>query len=226
MRTTAAAVLVIATLLGAGCGPGDEPGAEGDGAEPAAVLPDSVRGDLVRMGVEDQAIRAELTAGRLQDTAFVRRMLAGDSARSLRLREIVHRWGWPDTVKAGPEAAAGAFLVLQHSPLHGFQEAVLPMLEASVRRDAMAAADVALLVDRVLVRQGRPQRYGTQFDLRDGRLVAEPVEDLERLAGRRRAMGLPPMDEYIRLLEESYDAPVVGPGERGPAPDSLRPAGR
>ena len=33
-------------------------------------------------------------------------------------------------------------------------------------------------------------------------------------------MGLPSMAEYMRLLETSYEAPVVGPGEGGAVSDS------
>ncbi|NIT89723.1 MAG: hypothetical protein GWO36_23320, partial [Gemmatimonadetes bacterium] len=157
----------------------------------------------MRMGDADRSEREDMSVERLQDTAFLRALARSDSVRSLRLREIVHRWGWPDTVRAGPEAADAAFLVIQHSPMEGFREAVLPMLEAAASAGRMPASDVALLVDRVLVHRGEPQRYGTQFALEDGRLVAQPVEDPARLDERRRAMELPPMDTYMRALAET-----------------------
>lgn len=65
-----------------------------------------------------------------------------------------------------------------------------------------------MLVDRVLVQGGKPQRYGTQFRVEDGRLVMDPIEDEAGLEDRRRKMRLPPMDEYRRLLKEHYGASV------------------
>ena len=192
-----------------GRGSGQAPGeARGD----PTVLPGSIRAELIRLGEADQAAREGLSPERMQDTAFLGAMLRGDSARSRRLREIVDAWGWPHPATAGPDAAHAAFLILQHSPLNDFQEAMLPTLEAAAADGTVPASDVALLVDRVRIQRGEPQRYGTQFAMEDGRLVPRPIQDPAGLAERRRAMGLPPMDEYIRLLEELYDAEVIGPG--------------
>lgn len=188
------------------------------GSVPARPLPDSVRTELISMGSDDQAVREGMSPERMQDTAFLRGMIRSDSVRSKRLREIVGQWGWPDSVTAGPEAADAAFLILQHSPFNDFQEAMLPRLEAAAAAGAMPPSGVAMLVDRVLVQQGRPQRYGTQFSLEEGRLVADPVEDLEHLEERRSEMGLPSMDEYTRMLGEAYGSEVVGPE----AVDSMR----
>jgi hypothetical protein len=73
-----------------------------------------------------------------------------------------------------------------------------------MRRD-----QVALLVDRVLLHEGLPQRYGTQFTLVDGRLVLHPVEEEAGLDDRRRSMDLPTMEGYMRVVEEVYGAPVA-----------------
>lgn len=51
----------------------------------------------------------------------------------------------------------------------------------------MPRSDVALLVDRVPVQRGKPQRYLTQFSLEGGKLVMDPVEDEEGLGARRAA---------------------------------------
>jgi hypothetical protein len=70
---------------------------------------------------------------------------------------------------------------------------------------------MALLTDRVLVHDGQKQRYGSQFDVKDGKLVAQPVEDLSHLDARRASLGLPPMAEYVKLMHEMFKVPVVWP---------------
>jgi hypothetical protein len=206
---------IAIACLSAGCSrAGDAPeGGGGPGASSGAAreaqFPDSLRQELVRMGREDQQIRQDLSPERLRDTAFAKSLLRGDSARTTRLRTILDAYGWPDSARAGDEAAGAAFLVLQHSPLHELQKTWLPAIERLARQGKVPPDQAALLVDRVLVDDSLPQRYGTQFRMVDGRLVLDPVEDEATLEERRSAMGLPTMDEYMRVMEEVYGVPVV-----------------
>jgi len=207
---------IAAACLAAGCSRGDTGETRESGAAPLLTIPDTVRQELVRLGKEDQAVREDLTPDVMQDTVFAKRMLHGDSARTTRLRALIDTYGWPDSARAGREAAQAAFLVLQHSPLHTFQKEMLPTIENLAKEGAVASDQAALLVDRVLLQEGRPQRYGTQFRLVDGRLVMDSVTDAAGLEERRKAMGLSSMDEYIRLLEEVYHAEVVRRPGSGP----------
>ncbi|HEX5634204.1 MAG TPA: DUF6624 domain-containing protein, partial [Gemmatimonadales bacterium] len=172
----------------------------------------TLRAELVRMGREDQAARDGFGAAvASDDTAFARRLMQGDSARTARLREIVRRHGWPGRSLVGEDGAESAWLVLQHTNSVEFQREMLPVLWRAAERGEMRRADVAMLEDRVLVRDGRPQRYGNSFSLREGRLVPDPIDDLPGLEHRRAEMGLPAMAEYVRVLGEAYGMPVTWP---------------
>jgi hypothetical protein len=206
--STLCAICVSICIL-ASCSTEEAPETRESAAVPQEVIPDSVRQELARLGAEDQAIRQGLTPERMQDTAFAMEMLQGDSARTIRLRAIIEAYGWPDSARAGPQASQAAFLILQHSPVHAFQRDMLPIIEDLAQGGAIARDEAAMLVDRVLVAEGRPQRYGTQFSLIDGRLVLDSVADPGRLDERRRSMGLPTMDEYMKALAEVYDAEVA-----------------
>jgi hypothetical protein len=61
-----------------------------------------------------------------------------------------------------------------------------------------------LLVDRVLIRQGLPQRYGTQFMFVEGGIEFHPIEDPESVDERRADVGLPSIEEYRRMSEQFY----------------------
>jgi hypothetical protein len=99
-------------------------------------------------------------------------------------------------------------------PSTDFQQALLPTLWAAANRGEMAKADIAMLMDRVLVNTGHPQRYGSQFSVQNGRLIPDSIEDLPGLEARRAAVGLPGMAEYVRMLGQMYGLPVSWP----PAP--------
>jgi hypothetical protein len=180
---------------------------------PAPAVPLRALADtLIRLGLEDQARREELPrAVAANDTAFVLGLMRADSARTTRLRTIVRAHGWPVRTLVGDSAAKAAWLILQHSPVLEFQREVLPLLEAAAERGDVERSEVALLTDRVRVRSGQPQLYGSSFQMVNGRLQADPIEDPARLDERRAAVGLPPMAEYVRGLSEAYHVPVVWP---------------
>jgi hypothetical protein len=63
-----------------------------------------------------------------------------------------------------------------------------------------------MLADRVAVHRGQPQRYGTQAKLLDGRMVLDPIADSAHVDERRAALGMPPLREYVRVLDSMYTA--------------------
>ena len=116
-----------------------------------------------------------------------------DADNLARIEAIIEARGWPGESEAGVDGARTVFLVIQHAPLET-QERYLPLLEAAVSEGEAEPWQLAMLTDRVLVRKGLPQRYGTQYriDPETGEKVYEPIEDPEGLAERRAAIGLPP----------------------------------
>ncbi len=175
-----------------------------------SVRVDALRRELLEMGRVDQEVREGFSAERAQDSAYVRRMMRVDSASSARMREILAVHGWPGISLVGSEAAGAAFLLVQHTSDNDLQRQALALMEAAARGE-VALPDLALLSDRVRVRQGLPQLYGSQFSLKDGRWVADPIDDLARLDERRASMGLPPMAEYVKMLQEAFGDPVEVP---------------
>ena len=181
----------------------------------SARLDTALRAELVRLGEQDQADREGVGAAMASnDTAFMFRMMRNDSARTRRLREIVRAHGWPGPALVGKDGTHAAFLILQHGGALDLQRELLPDLWKAAERGEMPKQEVAMLEDRVMGKIGRPQRWGHAFTVRDGRLVADPIEDLPGLDARRASLGLPPMSVYVKALSEMYGMPVVWP----PAP--------
>ena len=115
-----------------------------------------------------------------------------------RLEEIVAECGWPDSEFLGRKAAVGAFLVLQHAPLD-LQLRYLPLIREAAEKGQLVAGTLPLLEDRILVRKGLPQSYGTQFS--KGCELYE-IEEPESVEERRDAAGLPPLQEYVAYCLE------------------------
>jgi Family of unknown function (DUF6624) len=181
-----------------------------------SIQVDSIRAELVRRGVLDQHYRA-LDYRSLPESAGQRLMLEGmatDSANTVWLKALVTRVGWPDSVRFGADGARAAFLIVQHADADpAFQAAMLPLLAAAAQRGEIARTELAYLVDRVRVKQGSPQVYGTQYAVQeaaDGSALADAygrlryllpiVEDVQHLDARRRAAGLEPWRDYEREM--------------------------
>lgn len=131
-----------------------------------------------------------------------------DSANTAWLKTYVAQWGWPRSAQVGDEAVRAAFLIVQHATHDtAFMRAMLPSIKESYRRGELDGSAVALLTDRLEVKAGRPQIYGTQLSLRGGRWVLDPIVDSLRVDERRRSMGLPPLAEYLRLVDSVLRAP-------------------
>lgn len=183
--------------------------AQSPGSSPANP---QLRTELIRMRDEDQAAREgfERAVSR-NDTDYADRLTQADTARTGRLKTIVAADGWPTVAAVGRDGVQAAWLLLQHAPDLEWQASMLPVLERSADAGDVSRASVATLTDRVLVRSGKPQRYGSSFSIVDGRLVADAIEDEEHVDTRRAAVGLPSMAEYVALLRESSGLPVEWP---------------
>lgn len=197
MRTTILILSLALTATGAGAGQTPR-----DTALSRALL------ERVRV---DQAIRdtfvLQLQAGRAVDSSLAARMAAIDSANTTWLKAVVARRGWPGRSAVGPEASNAAFLIVQHAVQDSaFQAQALSLMERGVAKGEVRGADVAMLADRVAVHRGQPQRYGTQAKLLEGRLVLDPIADSAHVDERRAALGMPPLREYVRLLDSMYTA--------------------
>jgi hypothetical protein len=149
--------------------------------------------------------------GTQPDSATVARLQAVDVANLTRLRQIVQRHGWPDERMVGSDGRSAVFLLVQHADRHvPLQKEYLEWLERGFRTGALSAEagqDVALLTDRVRTNEGRPQLYGTQVEIQEGRVVVKPIEDEANVDRRRAALGLPPLAEYLAVLRQEYGLP-------------------
>jgi hypothetical protein len=174
----------------------------------------------------DAALREQLLAMRAEDQAAPERGLTqpkpGDEARfhlsanaretdtrlTAELKDIVAKRGWPTIALVGIDASNGALLILAHTTDHAWQLSLLPQLEELAGTERIDGSMVALIVDKELVAEHKPQRYGTQFKFVDGQAMMFAVEDPAGLDARRAKAFLPPMAAYRELLEQMYHLQV------------------
>ncbi len=174
----------------------------------AGVDLQAVRVDLLAMAAEDLRVREELARSGALLEGYHPRMREVHERNAARLRALMELHGWLGRSRVGEEAAAAAWLIIQHAignpPLQ--RRGLELMSEAAARGDA-SHIHVAMLEDRIRSNEGKGQRYGTQFDWdEDGLMSPLPIEDEAHVDERRAEIGLVPLAEDVRRKRESAAA--------------------
>ncbi len=166
---------------------------------------DDLNREILQMAKADQDVRTRLVKSASPDPAVVEECREVDRRNTARMREIIAQYGWPGMSLVGRDGSHAAWLLVQHADQdRRFQKECLALMEASVAKGEALKADLAYLVDRVRVGEGKKQLFGTQFTMADGRAVPHPIEDEENVDRRRAEAGLPSMEKYTRLMMENY----------------------
>lgn len=148
-----------------------------------------------KFGNDSEELKANLTL-----------MHEQDSINLIKVEKILEEHGWLGWDDIGRRANAALFLVIQHADLET-QEKYLPMLREAVKRGDAAPSDLALLEDRVALRQGKKQIYGSQMalDQETGEYYVSPLEDPDNVNQRRAEVGLEPIEDYVSHWDIIWD---------------------
>jgi hypothetical protein len=203
-----------------------------------ALTNPALHDELLKMGTTDQEYRAILqnqfiksppkpgTPPSHEMLDLVRKQQQADAANIKRLEEIIHQHGWPGKSLVGEDASTSAFLIIQHAELK-VQQKYLPMLKRAASEGEAKPDEVAMLEDRVLMREGKKQMYGTQLRAgpeTGGKLALYPIEDEPNVDKRRASVGLGPIAEYVKQFNVDYHPPhaTTAPAQSRPATQPSR----
>lgn len=157
---------------------------------------DQLRQELIAMRDEDLRVRQELVESGELGGSYVPRMEAVHIRNAERLKELITLHGWPDEEKAGRDGAEAAWLIAQHAVGEPqLQRDCLLLLRTSAIAGRIPRWHAAYLEDRVAMHEGRPQRYGTQWqdDPVDGRARPWMLVDAKHVNEFRAEVGLGPL---------------------------------
>ena len=130
-----------------------------------------------------------------------------DSINLIKVDNILQEHGWLSAEEVGHNANSALFLVIQHADMET-QVKYLPVLREAVKEGDARADDLALLEDRVALKQGKRQIYGSQIgiDQETGEYYVSPLQDPDNVNKRRAEVGLAPIEDYISNWDLTWDA--------------------
>jgi hypothetical protein len=184
-----------------------------------------LRQELLAMFKEDQELRQKLVEWMQSNPqggvnkldkkdgmpAEIKKLQDLDKKNTARLKKIIEQHGWPGYSHVGRDGANAAWLLVQHADHdRPFQKKCLTLMEGAAKKGEASKQNLAYLTDRVLIGEGKKQRYGSQFMQKDGDWVPQPIEDEANVDKRRADVGLPTLAEYKKMIKEAYQ----GKGEK------------
>lgn len=121
------------------------------------------------------------------------------------LRRLIGTTGLPTATEVGESGVHLTFVLLQHAgSAPDLQQQALPVLTERYKAGELPATDLARLVDRILVGQGKPQRFGTQFDWLSGKFALPDAARVAEIDVNRRQLGLMPLADYACRMNDWF----------------------
>jgi len=170
-----------------------------------------LRKELIEMQKEDQNYRKaamDLMREKGNDNPEVRELWDAtksvDYKNTQRMKEIVKEYGWPMVSDVGSDGATAAWLIVQHADAQPhFQKQCLPLLEAAFKQEEAKGSNYAYLYDRVALKLGMKQRFGSQVRNKE----FAPIENETEINERRAIYDLDKLEDYAKNFGFEYTVP-------------------
>lgn len=166
--------------------------------KPLVALLDSLHAKDQDLRLQSADLEARYGRESTEMRAHWKRIRTTDSLNQTLVTRILDERGWLGPEVVGPRGASTLFLVIQHADLP-VQQKYLPMMREAVKQGKASGSSLALLEDRVRMRQGLPQRYGSQVgrDAATGAYFLVALEDPDKVDELRAEVGLQPLADYL-----------------------------
>ena len=113
---------------------------------------------------------------------------------------IIEKCGMPTLKEVDQKQMDAIWLGLQHSTKE-IRKKYFPQIEKSVKNGDLSTQQYALMKDRMLMDEGKPQIYGSQ--IKNGKLYK--LENPETVNERRKEMGLEPIEDYLKNFNIQFN---------------------
>jgi len=157
---------------------------------------------IVAFGDAAAPFQAGLSDTAREHWAFLVPLAPIDCSNTAWLRVQVETHGWFNISQYGEQADEAAWLMVQHADrTPAFQGEMLVLLQERAEAGETHPRRVAYLSDRVAVKEGRPQRYGTQMHCVNEE--AQPMvglDDPDNIETRLAALGMQSYASYRAVM--------------------------
>ena len=113
---------------------------------------------------------------------------------------IIEKCGMPRLKEVWQRQMDAIWLGLQHST-KDIRKKYFPQIEKAVKNGDLSKQQYALMKDRILMDEGKPQIYGSQIE--NGKLYK--LENPKTVNERRKEMGMEPIEDYLKYFNIKFN---------------------
>ncbi|MFL5762978.1 MAG: DUF6624 domain-containing protein [Bacteroidia bacterium] len=168
------------------------------------TLLDSVYRNHHSFRLEEVSVKNQYGEGSPQLEEIRKTIRQKDSLNILIIRGVLDKYGWLGRNVAGFIGNYTIALVMEHADLKT-QEEYLPLIRKAFKDGKLEPFDYAMLEDRVALREGKKQTYGSVVVNIGGKNYVAPIEDPANLDKKRKEVGLNRMNDYLSDWNIKWD---------------------
>ena len=163
---------------------------------------ETIAKQIISLSNEDVKLRNKLAKNGELGEGYNDEMEKLHNRNAKLLNEIIDKIGYPTIDKVGEKAHEATWLIIQHAiGQPNFMKKCETLLAKAVSENKANPLNLSYLIDRIATFEGRPQRYGTQFDWdENGKLNPQPFDDLTKVNQRRKAIGLNTLEIQTKTI--------------------------
>ncbi|PQJ80101.1 DUF6624 domain-containing protein [Polaribacter porphyrae] len=167
---------------------------------------ENLKKELHQIKIEDQTLRFLLPdvtkrfGNKSDESKYIWSLIhKQDSICEAKVISILKKHGWLGKSIIGEDANQTLWLVVQHAQLKN-QEKYISLLKKSVDKGESKPWHYAFLKDRILMRNGKKQIYGTQafWDKKLGKMKIYPIKNPKNVNEKRKKLGLGTVEEHAK----------------------------
>lgn len=114
------------------------------------------------------------------------------------IKRVIKQHGYPTQKMIGEKGMQAFWLLVQH------QDNDIDLQKQCLKRCDFEPKNVAFLTDRILLAENKKQKFGTQYMIKNNKLVIRPVVDVKNLNKRRIECDLNTVEEQTKIINKNY----------------------
>lgn len=168
------------------------------------LLLDSVYRDYHNNKMKEVSIKNEFGEGSEEFKRLKQTVQERDSVNLKIVTDVLDTYGWLGRGTVGFIGNYTLALIIQQAGL-GVQEKYLPVVMSAFQSKDIEAYDYAMIYDRVTLRRGQPQLYGSVMVSIGNKNYVAPITDVDNVDKRRASLGLSSMNGYLKNCGMKWD---------------------
>ncbi|MGI8542145.1 MAG: VWA domain-containing protein [Aridibacter sp.] len=178
----------------------------------------NLKSELLKMQNAQTDLNEKVLTNSGKNQQFVKELNKLSRQHLIRLCGILKENGWLRKETVDTEGLEAALFIIRNSNDVEIQREIFPVMVEATQKGFISKANLASLIDRIRIKSGGRQIFGTQIKIEDEVGFLYPLENEANVDKWRKIYELPTLSDFIKYIETEYRTIVV----KMPQPPTLK----